>query len=83
MLRLKRISAAKLLKSREGDKIDFSKFRENDYVAYNVVAQDPNYTKRYILKIAVLPVAQEDQYTFTEWAMTVRLAGRTLTVQLL
>ena len=52
---------------KEGDKIDFSKFGKNDYVAYNVVAQDPNYTKRYILKIAVLPVAQ-DQYTFTEWS---------------
>ena len=48
---------------KEGDKIDFSKFGEDDYVAYNVVAQDPNYTKRYILKVAVLPVAQ-DEYLF-------------------
>ena len=38
---------------KEGDKIDFSKFGKNDYVAYNVVAQDPNYTKRYILKIHI------------------------------
>lgn len=51
---------------KEGDKIDFSKFGKNDYVAYNVVAQDPNYTKRYILKIAVLPVAQ-DEYLFNTW----------------
>ena len=51
---------------KEGDKIDFSKFGEDDYVAYNVVAQDPNYTKRYILKVAVLPVAQ-DEYLFNDW----------------
>lgn len=51
---------------KEGDKIDFSKFGEDDYVAYNVVAQDPNYTKRYILKVAVLPVAQ-DEYLFNTW----------------
>lgn len=50
---------------KEGDKIDFSKFGEDDYVCYNDVAKTPIH-QRYMLKMAVLPVAQDHLYLYEE-----------------